>query len=121
MPLTDFVYRVERHEIPTNPYDWRSPESLSDMHRIHCRTPHTPPPERDGLDWGAFANGQRFGFATRLGALQWFAGWHRLLTEEGFFLATYLVDPDDLAHGRTQLVFDPDRAVRITADPLTWH
>jgi len=125
MPLIDFVYRVERHAIPTNPYASTAPVAIHRMQNEHCETPHTPPPTRDGLEWEDFtgpnARGQIFGFASAPAARTWFAGWHALLAAEGFFLATYLVDPDDVTRGGRQLVFNPTRAVRVSIDPLTWH
>jgi hypothetical protein len=119
VPLTDFVFRVERHAVPTNPYAHTVSAAIEAMQYAHGAARHTPVPDEDGI--GPFTGAHVFGFASEAAARTWFAGWHRHLADEGFFLATYLVDPVDVVRGHRQLVFVRERSVRVATSSLTWH
>jgi hypothetical protein len=111
------VYRIEHAETREGPYGG-SPISYA-LANDHAEESH-PSPAEDRIVYHVWDVPREWycALTTREGLLEWFEGWTDRLHENGFVLARYLVDADEVYPGRVQLMFNKGAAVHLGDEPI---
>lgn len=117
------VLRVEHESDGKGPYH-RGGAYHCDFDLYQAKSsfpPRHPTPFAEGLQCHPVyrCRGPLYGFADRQSAISWFGPAAKELSEMGYVLAEYEVDPAAVGQGAKQVIFNPKAARKVATKPLT--